>query len=321
MQCIIPESRFLYDHYIEQKGKLDMISIVGSGRVGSALAFLCASNSLDDIVLVNKTEGKAIGEAMDISNAISENSSITISGTNDFSRIKNSEIVVITASSGTYLNSRTDMIEQQAQMVEEISLEIKKFTPDAKVIMVSNPLDILTYIFLKKSKFSKNRVLGVASSLDSSRFRLLLAEELKVNQSEIKGALVLGEHGDSMVPIFSTATYNGIPVEELLTDEQKSSIVSKLIGYWKKLRDYKARSVFGIAKNTFDVVDAIIKDKQISIPASVLLDGQYGISDVCIGMPVKIRKEGIMSINEIELSDFELQSLKKSAKRIKEYLM
>lgn len=297
-----------------------MISIIGSGRVGSALAFLCASNSLDDIVLINKTEKKAIGEAMDISNAISENSSITVSGTSDFSRIKNSEIVVITASSGTYLNSRTDMIVQQSQMIENISSEIKKFTPDAKVIMVSNPLDVLTYIFLKKSKFLPNRVMGVASSLDSSRFRLLLADELKVNQSEIKDALVLGEHGDSMVPIFSTATCNGSSVEELLKDEQKNSITAKLIGYWKKLRDYKARSVFGIAKNTFDVVESITKDKQFSIPASVLLEGQYGISDVCIGVPVQIRKEGVMITNEIKLSDFELQLLKKSAKTVKEYL-
>ena len=297
-----------------------MISIVGSGRVGSALAFLCASNSLDDIVLVNKTETKAIGEAMDISNAISENSPITISGTSDFSQIKNSEIVVITASSGTYLNSRTEMIDQQAKMIDEISSEIKKFTPDAKVLMVSNPLDVLTYMFLKKSQFSKNKVLGIASSLDSSRFRLLLADELKVNQSEIKDALVLGEHGDSMVPIFSTATHNGTPVEELLSAEQKSSITSKLIGYWKKLRDYKARSVFGIAKNTFDVVDVIIKDRQISIPASVYLEGQYGISDVCIGVPLKISRNGVESINQIKLSDFELESLKKSANVIKGYL-
>lgn len=297
-----------------------MISIIGSGRVGSALAFLCASNALDDIVLINKTEKKAIGEAMDISNAISENSSTTISGTSDFSRIKNSEIVVITASSGTYLNSRTDMMDQQSQMIENISSEIKKFTPDAKVIMVSNPLDVLTYIFLKKSKFSPNRVVGVASSLDSSRFRLLLADELKVNQSEIKDALVLGEHGDSMVPIFSIATCNGSPVEELLKDEQKNAITARLIGYWKKLRDYKARSVFGIAKNTFDVVEGITRDKQVSVPASVLLEGQYGISDVCIGVPVQIRKEGVMSTNEIKLSDFELQLLKKSAKTVKEYL-
>ena len=298
-----------------------MISIIGSGQVGSALAFLCASNSLDDIVLINKTEKKAIGEAMDISNAIPKNSSISVSGTSDFSRIKNSEIVVITASSGTYLHSRTEMIDQQSQMIEKISSEIKKFTADAKVIMVSNPLDALTYIFLKKSKFPVNRVLGVASSLDSSRFRLLLADELKVNQSQIKDAIVLGEHGDSMVPIFSIASCNGSPVEEILSDEQKNTITAKLIGYWKKLRDYKARSVFGIAKNTFDVVESISKDKQISIPASVLLEGQYGISDVCIGVPVEIRKEGITDIHEIKLSDFELQSLKKSAKIVKEYLM
>ena len=297
-----------------------MISIIGSGRVGSALAFLCTSNSLDDIILVNKTEGEAVGEAMDISNAIPKYSSITVSGTSDFAKIRNSEIVVITASSGTYLKSRTDMIDQQVKMMREISLEVKKHTPNSKVVVVSNPLDVLTYVFLRESKFPKNRVLGVASSLDSSRFRLLLAEELKVNQSEIEDALVLGEHGDSMVPVFSRAMCKGTPVKDLLSEEQKKSITLKLIGYWKKLRDYKARSVFGIAKNTYDVLDAISKDKQISIPASVLVEGQYGISDVCLGVPVKISKNGVDSINEIKLSDFELELLRKSAQVIKGYL-
>ncbi|RDJ38697.1 MAG: lactate dehydrogenase [Crenarchaeota archaeon] len=297
-----------------------MISIIGSGRVGSALAFLCASNTLDDIVLVNKTESEAIGEAMDISNAIPKNSSITISGTSDFSKIRNSEIVVITASSGTYLKSRTEMIGQQVKMLQEISSEVVKFAPNSKVVVVSNPLDVLTYVFLRESKFPKNKVIGVASSLDSSRFQLLLAEELKANQSEIKDAIVLGEHGDSMVPVFSRAMCKDTPVEDLLSEEQKKSITLKLIGYWKKLRDYKARSVFGIAKNTYDVLESISKDKQISIPASVLLEGQYGISDVCIGIPVKISKNGVDGINEIKLSDFELDSLKKSAKIVKEYL-
>ncbi len=298
-----------------------MISIIGSGKVGSAVAFLVASTSLDDVILVNRTKTKAIGESLDISNAIPEGSSISVKGTDDFSLTKGSDVVVIAASAGVYTKSRTEMIGEQVKMIKDIAKKIKTHTPNSKILVVSNPLDVLTYVFLKESGFPRKQVIGVASSLDSSRFRYLLAKEFAVSQSEIKDALVLGEHGDSMVPIFSRVKKNEKPVSELLDTIQIKEITKNLRNYWKPLREFKSRSVFGIAKNTFDIVESMIREKNLAIPASVLLNGEYGLSDVCLGVPIKLSKDGLDSIDEIELEESELDALHQSAKIIKNYIL
>ncbi len=294
-----------------------MISILGSGKVGSAIAFLIASNSLDDIILVNRTKEKAIGESLDIANAIPENSDISILGTDDYSKTEGSEIVVITASAGTYTQSRTEILKDQIEMIRDISQKIKKFTPESKILVVSNPPDVLTYFFQKFSNFPSKKIIGIASSLDSRRFELLLSRELKVKQSQIKNSLVMGEHGDSMVPIFSIAKLNNSPILEVLDNSQIENITKDLRNYWKTLREFKSRSVFGISKNTYDVINSIICNNPISIPASVLLNGEYGIFDVCIGVPVRISKNGISDIKEIQISKEELESVHASANTVK----
>lgn len=294
-----------------------MISILGSGKVGSAIAFLIAANSLDDIVLVNRTKEKAIGESLDIANAIPKNSDISIFGTDDYSKTKGSEIIVVTASAGTYTKSRTEILQQQVEMIRDIAQKIKKFTPEAKILVVSNPPDVLAYFFQKYGNFNRDKVIGVASSLDSRRFELLLARGLSAKQSEIKNSLVMGEHGDSMVPIFSIAKIKESPILDIIDDSQIQKITQDLRKYWKTLREYKSRSVFGISKNVYDVINSIISDKEISIPASVLLKGEYGISDVCVGVPVRISKNGLLEIKEIQLSQKELESLQTSADIVK----
>ncbi len=294
-----------------------MISILGSGKVGSAIAFLIASNSLDDIILVNRTKEKAIGESLDIANAIPENSDISILGTDDYSKTEGSEIVVITASAGTYTQSRTEILKDQIEMIRDISQKIKKFTPESKILVVSNPPDVLTYFFQKFSNFPSKKIIGIASSLDSRRFELLLSRELKVKQSQIKNSLVMGEHGDSMVPIFSIAKLNNSPILEVLDNSQIENITKDLRNYWKTLREFKSRSVFGISKNTYDVINSIICNNPISIPASVLLNGEYGIFDVCIGVPVRISKNGISDIKEIQISKEELEFVHASANTVK----
>lgn len=294
-----------------------MISIIGSGRVGTSIAFLCASNSIDDILLVNRTKSKAIGEALDISNAIPQNSDISIHGTDDFSKIVNSKIVIITASIGVYLKSRTEMIGAQVKMIKEIASKIKQYCPDTIVLVVSNPLDVLTYFFQKESQFPKNKVIGIASSLDSSRFRYVLSEKFNVTQSQIMDAIVLGEHGDTMIPVFSHAKINGRNSLDLLDSKQQEEITKEIREYWKYLRNYKSRSQFGIAKNTFDVIDSILKNKELQIPASVLLEGEFSQTDVAMGIPVIINKNGISKTYEITLNTSESESLKKSAQIIR----
>ena len=296
-----------------------MISIIGSGRVGSAIAFLAASTSLDDIQLVNRHKDKALGQALDISNAIPKDSPISVIGT-DYSEIKNSEVVVITASSGTYTTSRTQMMSEQIKMVRDIAKKIKMYAPDSKILMITNPVDVLTYVFQKEINLPRERIMGIGSSLDSTRFRYLLAKEFDTTQSKIKNALVLGEHGDSMVPIFSNAKFNEKPVLELLDSYQVHKITNDLKDYWKTLRKLKGPSIFGIAKNTIDVINAIIKNQELSIPASVLLDGEYGLSDVCMGVPVRINKDGLINIEEIDLEKSEQCLLCNSADIIRRHI-
>ena len=228
--------------------------------------------------------------------------------------------MVITASTGIYQKNRTEMIDAQVKMIKEIAHQIKQFCSDSIVLVVSNPLDVLTYFFQKETKFSKNKVIGIASSLDSSRFRHVLSEKLNVKQSQISKAIVLGEHGDTMVPVFSNAKINGNSVLEMIDSNQKGIISREIKDYWKSLRNYKSRSQFGIAKNTFDVIDSILKNKELSIPASVLLEGEFGESDVSMGVPVIINKNGISKIQEIKLSKSEGESLKISAKTIRNYI-
>ena len=297
-----------------------MISIIGSGRVGASIAFLCISNSLDDVLLVNRTKSKAIGEALDISNAIPENSTVSIHGTDDFSKISGSDIVVITASTGIYLKNRTEMMDAQVKMIKEIANQIKKYCPLAIILVVSNPLDVLTFVFQKETQLSRNKVIGIASSLDSSRFRYLLSEKFKIKQSQITNALVMGEHGDSMVPVFSRVKINEKNALEIINEVEMKVISTEIQNYWKSLRLFKSRSQFGIAKNTFDVIRSIIKNDELVISASIVLNGEYGEKDVSMGIPVKINKNGVKEIIEIKLNESESKLLKISAQTIRDYI-
>lgn len=297
-----------------------MISIIGSGKVGSAIAFLVAVTSLDDVVLVNRSKEKAQGAALDISNAVSVDSPVSVIGTDDYSKIKNSEVVIISASAGTQRFSRMDFLEQNTALIKDVAKKIKQYSPESKILIVTNPLDIITYVFQKEVFFPKEKVIGIAGNLDSSRFRYILAKELNTDVSKITNAMVLGEHGDTMVPIFSHARYNGKPVLDFLSTTQVQQITDNVRNYWKELRKSQVFSVFGIAKNTTDVARAILKDEKLSLSASVLVDGQYGLSDLCLGVPIKINKNGIDKINEIDLSKSELELLHHSASVVKNYL-
>jgi malate dehydrogenase len=268
-------------------------------------------------VLLNRTKSKALGEALDISNAIPKNSDITIRGTDDYSEISNSDIIVITASTGVYLKNRNEMIDEQVKMIKEIGKKIKKYCPSPIILIISNPIDVLTYFFQKETNFCKNNVIGIASSLDSSRFRYLLSKKIGVKQSQISDALVLGEHGDSMVPIFSKVKIKGKNVREIIDFKQKEDISREIRDFWKSLRNLKSRSQFGIAKNTYDVMESIIKNQTLSFPASILLEGEFGEKNVCMGVPIKITSEGKIEIQSIDFDESEQKLFKLSAETIR----
>lgn len=290
-----------------------MISIIGTGRVGSAVGFLIAATSLDDVILVNRNKNKAIGEALDIVNVIPQNSSMSIIGTDDFEHTSGSDVIVITVGAGKIVADRSDLIPYTIPIIREISKKISRYSSDAKIIVVTNPVDVITHYILKETGLSPKNIIGMGSSLDSDRFRYLLSTVLHTDQSKIE-SLVLGEHGNSMVPIFSTAKFNGKPVN--LDENQITCITNDVRNYWKPLTSLKGASVFGAAKHSYDIIKAIIKNEKLRVPASVMVQGEYGISDVCIGVPVSIDAAGA-SIEEIDLNNNELNSLKISADVVK----
>ena len=294
-----------------------MISIIGAGRVGSSIAFLCVSSGLDDVVLIDRTKDDAFGESLDLANAIPSTSKFSIDATDDFSKISGSDIVVVTASTGVYMQSRTENLTQQVSLIKDIGAKIKQYCPSAIVLIISNPLDVLTYFFQKETGFSRFKVIGVASSLDSSRFRFLISKKFSVSQSDVSDAIVLGEHDSSMVPIFSKVSVKGKPLLTLLSDEEKNSMTQDVREYWKKLRKYKSRSQYGIAKNAFDILEAIKNSNTLSMPASVVLEGEYQTNDVAMGVPVKINQNGISEICEINLNPEESSMLNLSSETIR----
>jgi len=290
-----------------------MISIIGAGRVGSAIAFLLASESIDDIVLVNKPKNKALGESLDIMSVLPPKTKISIIGTDDSSKIKKSDIVVITASVGKIMEERTDLLPYNLPIIQEISKDIRKFADNSKIIVVTNPVDIMTYQVLKETEFSSSSVIGMGSSLDSTRFRYLIAKELGIHQALVEG-IVMGEHGNTMVPIFSSAKFDGNDLE--LNEKQRSQINMELKNFWRYLIAYKGESVFGAAQNTFDMIKAILLDEQLSIPAQVYLNGEYGFSNMCMGVPIVLRRKGVDKIIEMKINSSESELLTTSAMKI-----
>ncbi|MDH3341423.1 MAG: lactate dehydrogenase [Nitrosopumilus sp.] len=298
-----------------------MISIIGSGRVGSAIGFLAASHSVDDVVLINDHRNKAVGEELDISNAIPEDSPFSVVGTDDISKIKDSKVVVIAANNGKIKTGRMDLLKGNLEMTRDFAKSIQKYAQDAKILVITNPVDIITYFVQKESELPKENVIGLGSNLDSSRLRYILAKELDVKQSDIHDSLVLGEHGDTMVPILSRVKYGQKLISESLNVIQKEKITNDLKQYWAKIVAMKdVASVFGISKIAFDVIDSILKENELSMPASVLLEGEYGISDVCLGVPLVIGKNET-KIQEIELEKSEYDLLQTSAKFLRNQIM
>ncbi|SHO44773.1 Lactate/malate dehydrogenase [Nitrosotalea sinensis] len=290
-----------------------MISIIGAGKVGSAIGFLSASASLDDIVLVNRNKNKAMGEALDIVNVVPKNSTISVTGTDDYENIAGSQVVVITVNAGKIVTDRSDLIQYNIPIIKDISKKIERYASNAKVIVITNPVDVITYCILQESGLSVKNVIGMGSSLDSDRFRYAISKTLHTNQSGIE-SIVLGEHGNSMVPIFSTVKLDGKAIH--FDKNQMTDITNEVRNYWRPLTELKGASVFGAAKHSYDIIKAIMKNESLEVPSSVMLHGEYGISDVCMGVPLVINKNGA-SIKEIDLDDSEHDMLVKSSNVIK----
>ena len=294
------------------------VSVIGAGKVGSTTAHLLALKGLADVVLVNRTEGIARGTALDIKESLPiEKSESDIVGTGDYGKMAGSDIVVVTAGAQRKEGmTRDDLLKTNAQIVSEIAAQIKQHAPNSIVIVVSNPLDTMAYLVKQKTGFEKGRVIGMAGALDSSRFTTFIAEELKVTPKEVY-TVMLGSHGDSMVPILSATTVNGFPVSKLMDKDKLQRIVERARDGGAEIIKLEGSSAFyAPASSVVSMVDSILNDRKQVIPCSVYLEGEYGISGIFLGVPVVLGRMGAEKIETLKLSEDEQRALAESASKI-----
>ena len=296
------------------------ISIIGAGAVGATAAHWAASKELGDIVLTDIIEGLPQGKALDLWEAGPvEGFDNRIVGTNGYEETKDSDVVVITAGIARKPGmSREDLLATNKAIVGQVVEEVVKRSPNAFLIVVSNPLDTMTYLAKHVSGFPKNRVMGQAGVLDASRFRAFVADALQVSVEDTS-ALVLGGHGDEMVPVPQYCTVAGIPVSQLLPKETLDKIVERtrkaggeIVALLKT-----GSAFFSTGAAVIQMVEAILKDKKRVLPCSAYLEGEYGLRDICFGVPVKLGAAGIEKVIEIELSKEERVAVKRSAEAVK----
>ena len=296
-----------------------MIAVIGAGRVGSAASFNILRYRISDVILVDIYKDLAEGEALDMMQAAPAlEFDGKIKGTSDYSDIEGSELVIVTAGRARQPGmTRLELMNENAKIVRSIVREVAKYAPDCKLMMVTNPVDVMTYVAYKESGFERNRVFGMGNLLDTMRFRSYIASELNVSREDVR-ALVIGEHGDSMVPLIEYASVSGIPITKLLSREQIDKIVRLTISSGAEVIKLKGSTIFAPAVNIAIMADAVIKGRNRVMSVSTYLQGEYGFSDVAIGVPVILGRKGIEKILELELSPESKRRFEKSVSIIKE---
>lgn len=299
------------------------IAVIGAGNVGASCALYLAEANLADIVMVDILEGIPQGKALDLSQAGPVRGyNCMVTGTNDYKDIAGADIVVMTAGLARKPGmTREDLLIKNAEIVGSAAENIRKHAPNAYVIVVSNPLDLMTFHMQKVTGFPTHRVMGQAGVLDSIRFRTFVAMELGVAMQDTQ-AMVLGGHGDTMVPLPRYSTVGGIPISELISAERIKAICDRTAdGGGEIVRLLKTGSAYyAPAAASVDMVRAVFSDEKRVLAASARLTGQYGISDIYIGVPVVLGAKGIEKVIELKLDKDELAALQKSAATYKEHL-
>ncbi len=297
------------------------ITVIGGGNVGASAAVNLATKELGNVVLVDVVEGIPQGKGLDMAQmGPVEGYDVEITGANDYEATAGSDVVVITAGLARKPGmSRDDLLLANYEVVKSVTEQVVKHSPNAILVLVTNPLDAMCTVAHHVSKFPKNRVIGMAGVLDSARFRTFIARELNVSVENVT-AVVLGGHGDTMVPITRLSNVSGIPLTELIAPDRLAAIVDRtrnggaeIVKHLKTGSAYYAPSASAV-----EMVESIIKDKKKILPCAALLEGEYGINGLFVGVPVKIGANGIEQIFEIKLNDDEKAALKKSAGAVQE---
>jgi malate dehydrogenase len=292
------------------------IGIIGAGNVGATTALYVAQKELGDIALIDVVDGIPQGKGLDMLEAgpvLGYDSKIE--GSNDFAGLDGSDIVVVTAGLARKPGmDRLDLLKKNAEIITSVTENIVKYAPDAQILMVSNPLDVMTYIALKISGFGRKRVYGQAGVLDCARYRSFIAMELGVSMGDTQ-AIILGGHGDTMVPLPRYTTVSGIPIAELLSQEAIDRIVQRTRDGGAEIVNYlkTGSAYYAPAASVVQMVESVLKGKNRVLPASVMLEGEYGLDNVCVGVPVKLGENGIEDIIELQLTDTERDELHASS--------
>ncbi len=297
------------------------VTVIGAGNVGATAAQRLAEKELCDVVLIDIVEGIPQGKALDLTEAAPiEKHDSHLTGTSDYEASAGSDIVIITAGMPRKPGmSRDDLISTNAKIITNVTRQVVKMSPDTILIMVSNPLDAMCHVAYEASGFPKNRVLGMAGVLDSARFRAFISMELNVSVENIH-AFVLGGHGDTMVPLPRYSTVAGIPITELMTPDRINALVQRTAAGGAEIVSLlrTGSAYYAPASAAVEMAESILKDKKKILPCAAYLEGEYGINDLFIGVPVKLGAGGIEEIIQIDLTDEEKTALQKSVKSIEE---
>ena len=296
-----------------------MIAIIGAGRVGSGAALRIVEREIDDVVLVDIVEGRPMGEALDImeaSRGLMYDTRVT--GSTDYSSVEGADLVVITAGLARKPGmSRLDLMNTNAGIIRDITKNVMKYAPDAKFMIVTNPVDVMTHVALEASGKERTEVFGMGSMLDKIRFEYFLSEKLDISIRDVN-ALVVGEHGDSMVPLPRYSSAGGIPVTQLLNPQEIDDVVERTRKGGAEVISLKGATFFAPSAALANMVEAFVRDQRRVLPASVCLRGEYGVDGVCMGTPSIIGRHGVERIIDLEFNTDEMEKFHRSAAVIKD---
>ena len=296
------------------------ISLIGAGQIGGTLAHLISIKELADVVLFDVVEGLAKGKALDIAQSTSvDGFNINLIGTNNYEDTKNSDVIIITAGVARKPGmSRDDLLETNLKIIKQVAKGIKKTSPNAFVICITNPLDVIVMALQKYSGLPTNKVVGMAGILDSARFKYFLSQELKVPVKSIN-TLVLGGHGDTMVPMPNHTTVDGKPLSQLISKEKLDFIINRTRKGGAEIIKLleKGSAFYSPAASGVEMVESYIKNLKKTLPCAAYLNGEYGIKNLYVGVPVTIGKTGVEKVVEISLTDEEKKQFKISTEAVK----
>jgi len=285
-----------------------MISVIGAGKLGSSAAMRLAEMNLDDVLLVDIVEGLAEGEALDISHSCTFD--VRVKGSNRFEDLAGSELVINTAGFPRKPGmTRLDLLAKNTEITRSVAEHVKRYAPDAIVMQVANPMDLMAFVMMKTTGFPPQRVIGMGGMLDTLRFSYYISQKLDVSPRKVS-SMVIGEHSNRMVPLASQATVDGKPLRDLLDPDRIAELIENTRQAGAEVVRLRGSAFYAPARAIAIMTETLVKDLGCILPASVYMQGEYGVSDIFVGVPVRLGRAGLAEIVELDLDDHELDAFR-----------